>query len=138
MLVEAFDVPEKMSRVNVPGIAGGAAGPGVAEASAVLVYATFPSVEEAEAIAGELVAMHLAACVNLFPAMRSIYRWQGRVECGEEVAAIVKTRPELADRVVGVVRVAHSYTNPALVVLPAIGGSADFLAWIAAETAPGR
>ncbi len=129
-------MPEKASRVNDEprsGFAGAAPSSGEA---AVIVYATFASLAEAEAIAGELVAMHLAACVNLIPGMRSVYRWQGLVEHGEEVVAIIKTRAALAERVVGLVRVLHSYTNPALVVVPTAGGSADFLAWITGETGP--
>jgi periplasmic divalent cation tolerance protein len=52
----------------------------------------------------------------------------------EEVAAIIKTRRELAHRVIGWLRVAHPYVNPAAVVLPAAGGSDAFLAWITSET----
>jgi periplasmic divalent cation tolerance protein len=66
--------------------------------------------------------------------MRSIYRWEGAIHKDEEVVAIIKTRAALAPRVVGWVRVAHPYTNPALVTLPAISGSADFLGWIVSET----
>ena len=76
----------------------------------------------------------LVACANLFPGMRSIYRWQGTIERDGEVAAVLKTRRELAPRVIGWLRIAHPYVNPAAVVLPAIGGSEPFLAWIAAET----
>lgn len=101
---------------------------------AVLVYATFPGPEEARRIGGELVESRLAACVNLLAGMTSIYRWQGATEESTETVAIIKTRAALAERVMGFVRVRHSYTNPALVLLPVAGGSADFLAWIVAET----
>jgi periplasmic divalent cation tolerance protein len=102
--------------------------------AAVLIYATFPGLAAAERIGGELVKARLAACVNIVPGMRSIYRWQGAVHRDEEVVAIIKSRAALASRVVGWVRVAHPYTNPALVTLPVTGGSADFLGWIVAET----
>ena len=69
------------------------------------------------------------------PGMTSIYRWQGDTHQDAETVAIIKTRAGLAERVVGVVRVRHSYTNPSLLVLPLVGGSADFMAWIRAETA---
>jgi periplasmic divalent cation tolerance protein len=108
-----------------------------AKDDAVLIYATFASLEEAERIGAGLVEGRLAACVNLWPGMTSIYRWQGKVERGTEVVMIIKTRAVLADEVVAEVRQQHSYSNPALVVLPAVGGSADFLAWIAAETRTG-
>jgi len=122
-------VPENATRVND----GTARLVGSGE-RVVLVYATFPDLAVAEAIAGDVVAAGLAACANLTPGMHSIYRWQGAIERSEEVAALFKTRPSLASRLIGWLRVAHPYINPAAVVLPAIGGSEAFLAWIAAET----
>jgi periplasmic divalent cation tolerance protein len=132
-------VPENASRVNAnPPSSSSAEGPSSPDGDgerATLVYATFPSLAEAERIGGELVGMRLAACVNILPGMRSIYRWQGAVQSDPEVAMIIKTRQRLVPRVVGVVRVLHPYVNPALVALPGCGGSAEFLAWISAETA---
>jgi periplasmic divalent cation tolerance protein len=49
---------------------------------------------------------------------------------------LIKTMASRADSVIARVRALHSYDNPALVVVPVEGGSADFLAWIAAQTAP--
>lgn len=123
-------MPENLTRVNAqePGNAAGRAD------GTVLVYATFPNLAAAEAIAGDLVEVGLAACANLFPGMRSIYRWQGAVEREEEVAAIFKTRAELASRVIGWLRIEHPYVNPAAVVLPVVGGAEAFLDWIAIET----
>ena len=101
----------------------------------VLVYATFPSVAEAERIGGALVDRALAACVNIFPGMTSIYIWEGKRERGSEAAMLIKTRASLADRAIAEARKLHPYDNPALVVLPITGGSADFLRWIAEQTA---
>ncbi|MDX2157120.1 MAG: divalent-cation tolerance protein CutA [Hyphomicrobiaceae bacterium] len=128
-------MPEKSAGVNVAGSTGLAVVPSEDRAAIALVYATYPTAAEAERIGAELVGMELAACVNIVPGMRSIYRWQGAVHRDDEVLGIVKTRATLAARVIGVVRVLHPYVNPAVVVLPVVGGSADFLGWIAAETA---
>jgi periplasmic divalent cation tolerance protein len=100
----------------------------------VLVYATFPDEAVAERLGGELVTAGLAACVNLIPGMRSIYRWAGKLQQDREVVGIIKTRRALAARVIGWLRIAHPYTVPAAVVIAADGGSEDFLAWIASET----
>ena len=100
----------------------------------VLVYATFPSLEAAEDVGRALVEHRLAACVNIIPGMVSIYFWQGQIERGAEAVMIVKTRSSLADRVVGEIRGRHAYENPALLVLPVLGGSEDFLTWIMAGT----
>ena len=124
-------MPENATRVN-GGELSDAAKTG---REAALVYATFPNLAIAEGIGGDLVQAGLAACVNLFPGMRSIYRWQGAIERDEEVAAIVKTRAVLVPRVVGWLRIAHPYVNPAAIVLPVVGGSDAFLSWIASETA---
>jgi periplasmic divalent cation tolerance protein len=101
---------------------------------AVLVYATFPDPATAEAIGGRLLDAGLVACVNILPGMTSIYVWQGQRHRDSECAAIMKTRAALAEQVVAEARRLHPYENPALVVLPVAGGSADFLAWISAQT----
>lgn len=101
----------------------------------VLVYSTFPSVAEAERIGGALVDRGLAACVNILPGMKSIYVWEGKRQDETEAVMIIKTRAELADRVVAEARKLHPYDNPALIVLPVLGGSADFLRWISDQTA---
>ena len=100
-----------------------------------LVYATFPTLEEAERIGGELVERRLAACVNIIPGMISIYIWQGAKHREQETVILIKTRQALADDVVAQVRALHSYDNPAVIIIPIAGGSADFLQWIAAQTA---
>ncbi len=100
----------------------------------VLIYATFPSAAEAERIGGALVDQGLAACVNIFPGMTAIYVWEGKRQRETEVGAIIKTRAQLAERAVAEARKLHPYTNPALVVLPVIGGSEDFLRWIGEQT----
>jgi periplasmic divalent cation tolerance protein len=101
----------------------------------VLIYSTFPSAAEAERVGGVLVDRGLAACVNIFPGMTAIYVWDGKRQRESEAAMLIKTRAALADAVVAEARKLHPYANPALVVLPVEGGSADFLRWIADQTA---
>lgn len=101
---------------------------------AVIVYTTYPSVVEAEKAGRAIVEQRLAACVNILPGMVSHYWWQGVIERGEEAVMIVKTRASLADAVRAAVKAAHSYTTPAILVLPIEGGDENYLAWIMAET----
>lgn len=108
----------------------------MANSKTVLVYTTFPSTEVAAAAGRSLVERRLAACVNIIPGMRSVYRWQGAIEEAAEVVMLVKTREALAEEVTAAVRTMHAYGNPAILVLPVVGGSADFLGWIVAETGP--
>jgi periplasmic divalent cation tolerance protein len=102
---------------------------------AVLLYTTYPSIVEAEKAGKTLVERRLCACVNILPGMISYYWWEGAVERGEEVTMLIKTRASLAEKVRTVVRQTHSYTTPAILVIPIESVDADYHAWIVAETA---
>jgi periplasmic divalent cation tolerance protein len=104
---------------------------------AVFVYTTYPSIVEAEAAGRSLVERRLCACVNILPGMVSLYRWQGSIERGEEAVMIVKTRAGLAETVRAVVKQMHSYTTPAILVIPLESVDPDYHAWIVAETSGG-
>jgi periplasmic divalent cation tolerance protein len=103
---------------------------------AVFVYTTYPSIVEAERAGRALVERRLCACVNILPGMISHYWWQGTVERGEEVVMIIKTRASLAEPVSAAVKEMHSYTTPAIVVLPLESVDQGYLDWLMAETAP--
>jgi periplasmic divalent cation tolerance protein len=100
---------------------------------AVFVYTTYPSVVEAERAGRVLVERRLAACVNILPGMISLYWWQGKIDRGEEVVMIIKTRASLAEPVRGAVKEMHSYSTPAILVLPVESVDPDYHAWIVAE-----
>jgi periplasmic divalent cation tolerance protein len=100
------------------------------------VYITFSSMVEAEKIGSMLVENRLAACVNIFEKMTSIYRWEGKIHQESETVIIAKTRTELIDDLVARVKALHSYTVPCIVSLPITGGNPDFLNWIENETKP--
>ena len=101
---------------------------------AVFVYTTFPSLVEAERVGRSLVERRLCACVNILPGMVSYYWWQGAIERGDEVVMIVKTRAALTDAVRIAVKEMHSYTTPAVLVIPIESVDPDYQAWIMRET----
>ena len=101
----------------------------------VLIYTTFPGLDEARRVGEALVAARLAACVNMFPGMISIFEWKGAREEAGEVAMIVKTRSALTETVLAEIKRLHPYELPALLVLPTEGGSAEYCGWILSETA---
>ncbi|MCW5717100.1 MAG: divalent-cation tolerance protein CutA [Bauldia sp.] len=101
----------------------------------VSIHATFPDLATAERVGRDVVESGLAACVNILPGARSIYRWKGAIETADEVVAFFKTRGDLADRLCGAIAERHPYDTPAIVVLPVVGGSTRYLDWIVAETA---
>ena len=100
------------------------------------IYVTAASPEQAHEIGRKLVEERLAACVNIFETMKSLYWWQGRIEQANEAVLIAKTRSNLVAAVIGRVKALHSYRCPCVVALRVGKGNPDFLKWIAAETAP--
>jgi periplasmic divalent cation tolerance protein len=101
----------------------------------VFVYSTFPDRPSALKVAEHLVGEKLAACVNLSAPITSVYAWQGKLETGSEIAALIKTRRELAEKVIAAARPLHPYAVPCFLILPIDGGSPDYLAWVRAQTA---
>jgi periplasmic divalent cation tolerance protein len=101
---------------------------------AVFVYTTYPSIVEAERAGRALVERRLAACVNILPGMVSLYWWQGQIDRGDEVVMIIKTRASLAEPVRAAVKDMHSYTTPAILVIPIESVDPAYHAWIEAET----
>ncbi len=101
---------------------------------AVFVYTTWPSAVEAEQAGRTLVERRLAACVNILPGMVSLYWWEGQVDRGQEAVMIVKTRASLAPAVEQAVKELHSYTVPAILVLPIESVEPNYLGWLMAET----
>lgn len=99
----------------------------------VSVYATFATEEEALRIGRQLVEERLAACVNILGPCRSIYRWQGKVEEGEEVAAIFKTAAERSEVLVARIAALHSYDVPAAIVWPIQHALEGYAAWVVKE-----
>jgi periplasmic divalent cation tolerance protein len=95
-----------------------------------LIYTTFPSKGEAKKAGRALVESGMAACVNIFPKMVSIYIWQGQLEESKEAAMIVKTAKERSADVLAEVKRLHPYSLPARLLLAVEGGGDDFLEWI--------
>ena len=90
--------------------------------------------EEAARIGRTLVEERLAACVNVLPSIRSIYRWEGKVQDGPEAMGIVKTREERAAEAVERIRQLHGCLVPETLVLPVEGGNPVYLKWVAEST----
>lgn len=104
------------------------------ETEFVFVYSTFPDEASARRVAETLVARKLAACVNIYPPMTSVYEWQGKLETGPEVAAFIKTRVSLIDDVIKTARPLHPYSVPCFLTLPIESGNDDYLAWARGQT----
>jgi periplasmic divalent cation tolerance protein len=101
---------------------------------ALVVLVTAPSPEKAAELARALVEERLAACGNVVPAIRSIYRWEGKIHDDAEALLVLKTTrgrfEALRERVIAL----HPYDVPEVLALPVAAGSAPYLAWLATET----
>ncbi len=95
-----------------------------------IAWITAGSQQEASAIAHALVEEHLAACCNIVPGIRSVYRWQGAVHEDDEHLLLCKTRRSLFDALAARVRELHSYEVPEIVCTDITAGSAPYLNWI--------
>jgi periplasmic divalent cation tolerance protein len=100
----------------------------------LFVYVTSADEEEAARIARSAVESRLAACANILGGIRSIYRWEGRLEDGKETALILKTRRSQLDALTARIKAEHSYKCPCIVAWPIAGGNPAFLEWVKAQT----
>jgi periplasmic divalent cation tolerance protein len=95
-----------------------------------VVLVTAPDAEVGARIGRALVEEGLAACANLVPGIRSIYRWEGAVHDDAEVLLILKTRAALSAALAARVRALHPYQLPEVLALPVAGGSEAYLDWV--------
>ena len=97
---------------------------------AIVVVTTVGTEEQAYQIARELVARRQAACVNVLPGMRSVYRWKGKICKDGELLLVIKTLAEEFEGVSATIRELHSYELPEILSFPVAQGEANFLEWI--------
>jgi periplasmic divalent cation tolerance protein len=99
-----------------------------------IVMVTVGDGEEALSIARTLVEEKLAACVNMVPRIRSIYRWKGEICDEEEHLLIMKTRSELYPVLQNRIRQLHSYEVPEIIAFPIAEGLPEYLSWVMDST----
>ena len=95
-----------------------------------IVLTTFPDQHGAQQLAEHLVNQHLAACVNILPAMTSVYCWQGKLEQGQEHQMIIKTEQTRTQDVQSAIMQVHPYELPEIIVVPILDGHEPYLNWI--------
>jgi len=96
----------------------------------LVVLNTCPDEAIAETIAETLVSQRLAACVNIFPKIRSIYSWQGNIERDNEVLLLIKTHKDQFQELQHIIQKLHPYELPEIVAVSLAAGSNDYLNWI--------
>ena len=96
----------------------------------LLVLSTFPDLETARRISGQVLEQKEAACANILPAIESIYWWKGKVETGNETLVLFKTTVDHYDRFQTILRGLHPYEVPEIIALPINRGLPDYLQWL--------
>ena len=94
-----------------------------------LVLTTAPPAE-AERIARALVEERLCACAQILPAMRSIYRWKGRVEDAEERLILLKTDDSHLKGLEARLKELHPYEVPEFVAMDVAQASPAYSSWL--------
>jgi periplasmic divalent cation tolerance protein len=102
----------------------------ISRSDAVIVLTTLGADADAATLARTLVEERLAACVNVLPAMTSIYRWKGSVEQGREQQLLVKTTAGRIDALAARLRELHPYEVPELLVFRVDEGADEYLRWV--------
>ncbi|WP_018412059.1 divalent-cation tolerance protein CutA [Methyloversatilis thermotolerans] len=96
----------------------------------LLVLTTLPDGDIAARVARTLVEARHAACVNIGPAIRSVYAWQGAVEEADEVPLAIKTTRAAWPALERALRALHPYELPEIIALPVTHGLPAYLQWV--------
>ena len=96
----------------------------------LMIVTTCPDMPAAEKIADVLVEKSLAACVQIIPGIKSVFRWQGQVDYAAESLLLVKTVAENYPEIENLINSIHGYDVPEIIAVPVSAGSRDYLAWI--------
>lgn len=100
---------------------------------AIVVVTTVGTEDQANTISRELVARRHAACVNIVPGIRSVYRWQGKICQDGEMLLLIKTTEDEYEAVSEAIEELHTYDVPEILAFSVSKGESDFLRWIEAS-----
>ena len=104
------------------------------QVNALICFCTCPDTDTAERLAEALVEERLAACVNILPGLRSVYRWQAEVERADETLLLIKTVRERFDALSARIKALHPHELPEVLAVEAAAGLPAYLSWVADET----
>jgi periplasmic divalent cation tolerance protein len=99
-----------------------------------IVFSTIDSNDQALKISEVLVSQRLAACVNILPAVTSVYRWQNRIHKDSELLLIIKTKTDKLEALIDQLRQIHPYDVPEIIAFPVEKGLTPYLDWVLEQT----
>ena len=95
-----------------------------------LTYITTKNEKEALTLANLAVQENLAACGNIIPNMKSIYKWQNKLQNDKETLLILKTSSNKYPLLEKLILEEHSYEVPCILKIPISDGNKEYLKWI--------
>ena len=96
----------------------------------IVILTTASTKTEADKIATKLVREKLAACINIIPNIKSIYRWKDKISTDSEFLLIIKTMKSVENKVIQCIKKRHSYDTPEIISFPITGGDERYLDWM--------
>ena len=97
---------------------------------ALVVITTVEKEEDGKRLAGRILEQELGACVQILPAMTSLYRWQGSIEQASESLILIKTTRAAYPGLEAMIKQDHPYQTPEIIAIPIVMGSRDYLTWL--------
>jgi len=104
----------------------------------LLAVSTFPDGEVARRISNQLVSERFAACANIFASVESIYRWQEKIESGNETLVFFKVSEDRQSAFQDKLRSLHPYDVPEIIFVPVAGGLPEYLQWVSENCGQAR
>jgi periplasmic divalent cation tolerance protein len=98
----------------------------------IIIYATYPNMEEAQKIVHHLIEKKMISCSNFFP-VKSSFWWKGKVDNSDEIVSVIKTRKENWEKVKSEIKKMHSYETPCIMKIE-VEANEDFEKWVKEET----
>ncbi len=95
-----------------------------------LIYTTFNSTDDAKPVVEQLIKSKLVACANISSNIQSIYQWEEKIWCNNEVSVILKTTDVALDETVEQLKLLHPYKIPCIIVLPVESCDLEFTKWV--------
>ena len=93
-------------------------------------WTTVESEADAQKLAQELIGEKLAACVHVDSPVKAWYRWQGKLESGNEIRLMVKFPEEKAPAIKAWIEQNHPYDTPQWIVVEAVDVADGYLKWV--------
>lgn len=99
-------------------------------AGVLVVFTTVANAEAGETLARKIIEANLAACVQILPAMQSVYVWENEIRVDAEQLLLIKTLAAKYDELERFIQANHNYDVPEIIAVPAQSVSRSYSGWL--------